>query len=66
MEVNRLRRSGLIFFVFLFLAELRDIEGFVDHLWDGLDLCAQLLLDAVQGEAIVVSDQVDGNTWKSK
>ena len=66
MEVNRLRRSGLIFFVFLFLAELRDVEWLVDHLWDGLDLRAQLLLDAVQGEAIVVSDQVDGNTWKSK
>uniref|UniRef100_A0A6B0UWV9 Putative secreted protein n=1 Tax=Ixodes ricinus TaxID=34613 RepID=A0A6B0UWV9_IXORI len=37
------------------------IEVLVDDLGDGLDLCAQLLLNAVQGEAVVVGDQVDGD-----
>ena len=35
-------------------------------LGDGADLCAELLLDPVQGEAIVVGDQVDGNTEVTK
>ncbi len=36
------------------------------HLGDGLDLGAQLLLDPVQGESIVVGDQVDRHTQVSE
>ena len=32
------------------------------YLRDRLDLCAQLLLDPVEGEAVVVRDQVNGYT----
>lgn len=45
----------------LLLVELSHVEGFVDDLGDGADLCAELLLDPVQGEAIVVGDQIDGH-----
>ena len=41
--------------------ELGDVERLVDHLRDGLDLGAKLLLDAVEGEPVVVGDQVDGD-----
>lgn len=40
----------------------RHVQRRVDHLRDRLDLRAQLLLDAVQGEAVLVRDQVDGDT----
>ncbi len=36
------------------------------HLGDGLDLGAKLLLDPVQGESIVVGDQVDRHTQVSE
>jgi hypothetical protein len=36
------------------------------HLGDGLDLGAELLLDPVQGESIVVGDQVDRHTQVSE
>ena len=39
--------------------ELSDVEAFVDVPGDGLDLCAQLLLDPVQSKSVVVGDQVD-------
>ena len=41
--------------------ELCDVEALVDDLGDGSDLSAQLLFDPVEGKAIVVSDEVDGN-----
>lgn len=37
-----------------------------EYLWDGLDLGAQLILDAVQSESILVSDQVDRNAQVSE
>ena len=40
---------------------LRHIERRVNHLGDRLDLGAQLALDAVQAEAVLVRDEVDGD-----
>lgn len=40
----------------------RHVQRRVDDLGDGLDLRAQLLLDAVQREPVLVRDQVDGDT----
>jgi hypothetical protein len=37
-----------------------------NHLGDGLDLGAELLLDPVQGESIIVGDQVDRHTQVSE
>lgn len=34
----------------------------LDDLWNWLDLCAQLGLDLVQSESVVVGDEIDGNT----
>jgi len=42
--------------------ELGHVQGLVDDLGDGADLCAQLLLDPVEGEPVVVGDQVDRHT----
>ena len=42
--------------------ELGHVEGLVDIPGDGFDLCAQLLLDSVEGESVIVGDQVDGDT----
>ena len=58
------RRWGWILVLVLRLLvhlELGDVERLVDDLRDGLDLRAQLLLDAVKGEPVVVGDQVDGD-----
>ena len=41
--------------------ELRHVEALVDDLGDGPDLRAELLLDPVQGEAVVVGNEVDGD-----
>eukprot|EP00598_Pedospumella_elongata_P012220 CAMPEP_0185012080 /NCGR_PEP_ID=MMETSP1098-20130426/98114_2 /TAXON_ID=89044 /ORGANISM="Spumella elongata, Strain CCAP 955/1" /LENGTH=384 /DNA_ID=CAMNT_0027541129 /DNA_START=1898 /DNA_END=3052 /DNA_ORIENTATION=- len=38
------------------------VEVAVDHAGDGLDLGGQLLLDLVQREAVLVGDEVDGQT----
>ena len=48
-------------FLLLLLLELRDVEALVDHLGDGADLRAELVLDSVQGEAVVVRDEVEGD-----
>lgn len=34
----------------------------LDDLRDWLDLCAQLGLDLVQSESVVIGDEIDGNT----
>jgi len=39
-----------------------DVEALVDDWGDGLDLGAQLLLDLVQVETVLISDQVNGET----
>lgn len=39
----------------------RHVQRRVDHLRYGLDLCAQLLLDAVQSKPVLICNQVDGN-----
>ena len=48
-------------FLLLLLLELGDVEALVDHLGDGADLRAELVLDSVQGEAVVVRNEVKGN-----
>lgn len=40
----------------------RHIKGGIDHLRDGLNFSAQLLLNAVKIEPIFVGDQIDGDT----
>lgn len=42
------------------------VEGFLNDGWDGLDLGAQLLLDAEEVEAVLVGDQVDGQAEVAK
>lgn len=44
----------------------RHVQRRVNHLGDGLDLRAELLLNAVQGKAVLVRDQVNGNTEVAK
>jgi hypothetical protein len=44
----------------------RPTKGTLSHLGDGFDLRAQLLFDPMEGESIVVSDQVDRNTEVTK
>lgn len=46
--------------------QTRHIERGIDHLGYGLDLCTQLLLDAVELVTILVRDQVDGDTQMAK
>lgn len=53
--------GGAALLVRLLLAGARHVERGVDDLGDGLDLGAQLLLDAVQREAVLVRDEVDGD-----
>ncbi len=48
--------------VFLLLVELGHVEALVDDLGDGLNLGAELLLDAVEDEAVVIRDEADGDT----
>ena len=42
--------------------ELGHVEGLIDVPGDRFDLRAQLLLDSVEGESVIVGDQVDGDT----
>lgn len=42
------------------------IQALVDDAWDGFDLCSQLLLDPFQVEAVIVSDEVDGEAQVSE
>ena len=42
--------------------ELGDVEALVDVPGDGLDLCAQLRLNPVERESVIVGDQVDGHS----
>lgn len=53
--------GGAALLVRLLFAGARHVERGVDDLGDGLDLGAQLLLDAVQREAVLVRDEVDGD-----
>lgn len=46
--------------------ELGHVEALVDDAGDGLYVGAQLLLDALQVEAVIVRDQVDGQTQVPK
>ena len=50
----------------LFLVELCHVEALVDDFRDRPDLRAQLLLDPVKGEAILVGNQVDGHSEVTK
>jgi len=52
----------LLLLVVSFLMELGNVQGFINHLRDWLDLCAELLFDPVQGEPVVVGDEVNGDT----
>lgn len=44
----------------------RHIEGRIDHLRNGFNFSAQLLLNAVKIEPIFVGDQIDGDTCTVK
>lgn len=57
--------SQLDFFATLTVV-LRHVKALVNDARDGLDLCSKLLLDAFQVEAIIVSNQVDGQTQVSE
>ena len=47
-------------------AHLTTIEVAVDNRWDRTDLCAKLLFNAVEVEAVVVCDEVDGEAQVPK
>ena len=53
-------------FLLLLLLELCDVEALVDHLGDGADLRAELVLDSVQGEVVVVRNEVEGDAEVAK
>lgn len=44
------------------LRRIVNIQSLVDGAWDGLDLGTKLLLDAVEVEAVLPVDQIDGQT----
>jgi len=50
----------------LFLVKLRHVQRLVDVPRNGPDLCAELLLDPVQGKPVVVGDEVDRNAEVTK
>ena len=52
----------LLLLLLLLLVELGDVEALVDVPGDGLDLCAQLRLDPVERESVIIGDQVDGHS----
>ena len=59
-------KSSSCLLLLLLLVELSDVEAFVDVPGDGLDLCAQLLLDPVQSKSVVIGDQVDCDSEMTK
>ena len=59
-------KSSSCLLLLLLLVELSDVEAFVDVSGDGLDLCAQLLLDPVQSKSVVIGDQVDCDSEMTK
>lgn len=64
-SVGRLTCSQLALLTALAVV-LGHVEALVDDARDGLDLGAELLLDALQVEAVIVRDQVDGQTQVPK
>lgn len=40
-----------------------DVERWIDDFGNRFDLSAELLLDAMEIVAILVGDEIDGNTW---
>ena len=58
-NIIRIWKSLSCLLLLLLLVELGDVEAFVDVPGDGLNLCAQLLLDPVQSKSVVIGDQVD-------
>lgn len=60
-DVRGLTGSWLDLFATLAVV-LSHIQALVNDTRDGLDLCSELLLDPFQVEAIIVGDQVDGET----
>lgn len=60
-------KSDLLFFSLIFVElEFGDIKWFVNHFWNRLNFRAQLGFDAMKSEAIVVRDQIDGDTEMSE
>ena len=56
------RDSALLSPWLLVCLKLGHIEFLVDHFWHGLDLRAQLLLDAVEVEPVLVGDEINGQS----
>lgn len=50
----------------LLLMELGHVQGLVDDFGNGSNLGAQLLFNPVQGVAVFIGDEVDGNTEMTK
>ena len=48
------------------VSRLGAVERLFDGRWDGSDLGAQLLFDAVQIEPVVIGDEVDGKAQVAK
>lgn len=56
MKLVDLFANVLLFLCAVWIIRPRHVQGRIDHLGDGLDLGAELLLDAVKIEPIFVGD----------
>ena len=52
--------------IFLLLLELCHIQALVDDFWDGANFRAEFVFYPVQREAVVICDEVEGNTEVAK
>lgn len=57
-----LKFFNLRLLILLLLVKLCHVQGFIDVPWNRSDFCSQLLFNSVEGEPVVVGDQVDCNT----
>lgn len=65
MITSVLTGSWLHFFTTLTVV-LGHVQALVNDAWDGLDFCSKLLFDPLQVEAIIICDEVDGETQVSE
>jgi len=61
IQLAPLHEAHRLLVQFLLLLVLRHVEPLVDGLRDGLDLRAKLSFDLLQVEAVLVSDEIDGD-----
>lgn len=68
-EVERRAPSEALFAdvaVLVLEVGLGDVQGGVDDLWNRFDFSAELILNAVQHESVIVGDEVDGDSEVSE